>query len=159
MTADASPPYRFGDLLALARRSWIIQVRALVEDAGFAGYRQADAWLLRLLGPQTRAIGQLGDAMGVSRQAARKLADGLVERGYAELCADPADARRTLVALTAYGQAYATAVAQSQDALNAAIRHRVSSRDLAAADSVLRAVFGSAEVRRRVDDTTPPPVG
>ncbi len=157
VTADATPTYRFGDLLALARRSWIRQMRQSTEGAGFPGYRQTDAWMLRLLIEQPWAIGRLGKAMGMSRQAARKLADGMVEREYAILRADPSDARRTLVVLTPRGEAYATAVADAQDTLNRAIGDRVGARDLAVADSVLRAVFPTAEARRLVDDGVAPP--
>jgi DNA-binding MarR family transcriptional regulator len=157
MASDASPPYRFGDLLALARRSWIRQVRARMEEAGFAGYRQTDAWMLRLLVRHPCAIGQLGEAMGVTRQAARQLADGLVERGYASFGTDPQDARRTLVVLTPSGESYARAVWQAQDALNNALSDRVSAADLAAADEVLRAVFPGDQARRRLDESIPPP--
>jgi DNA-binding MarR family transcriptional regulator len=156
VAADAIPPYRFGDLLALARRSWIRQVRAHMDAAGFPGYRQTDSWVLRLLSRQAWAIGQLGEAMGVTRQAARKLADGLAERGYAVFTTDPADGRRTLIVLTQAGETYAGAVAAAQDALNNSIRDRVSAADLAAADSVLRAVF-PADARRRVAAGVPPP--
>jgi DNA-binding MarR family transcriptional regulator len=157
MAADASPPYRFGDLLALARRSWIQQVRSRVQEAGFAGYRQTDAWMLRLLAHRPWAIGQLGDAMGITRQAARQLADGMVERGYATFGTDPADARRTLVVLTLGGESYARAVRQAQDALNSALADRVNAADLAVADAVLRAVFPGDQPRRRPDESMPPP--
>jgi len=159
VTHGASPSYRFGDLLALARRSWIRQVRELMDNAGFRGYRQTDAWILRLLTQQPRAIGQLGNAMGMTRQAARKLADGLVERDYAVLRSDPADARRTLVVLTPTGEAYGRAVAEAQEALNNAVRDRVSARDLEVADSVLRAVFPSVDGRRLANESVsfPPP--
>jgi DNA-binding MarR family transcriptional regulator len=157
MATDASPPYRFGDLLALARRSWIRQVRSRMEEAGFADYRQTDAWMVRLLVRRPWAIGQLGEAMGVTRQAARQLADGMVERGYACFGTDPQDARRTLVVLTPSGESYARAVWQAQDALNNALRDRVSAADLAAADAVLRAVFPGDQARRRLDESIPPP--
>ncbi len=94
--------------------------------------------------------------MGVTRQAARKLAQGMVERGYASFSADPADARRTLVILTKSGRSYARAVASAQDALNDTVRRRVNDAHLAIADGVLRAVF-SDEARRRVDANVPPP--
>jgi DNA-binding MarR family transcriptional regulator len=157
MATDASPPYRFGDLLALARRSWIQQVRSRVEEAGFADYRQTDAWMLHLLTQRSWAIGQLGEAMGITRQAARQLADGMVERGYATFGTDPADARRTLVVLTPGGESYARAVRQAQDALNNALRDRVSAADLAVADVVLRSVFPGDQARRRLDESIPPP--
>jgi DNA-binding MarR family transcriptional regulator len=128
-----------------------------MEEAGFADYRQTDAWTLRLLVQRPWAIGQLGDAMGVTRQAARQLADGMVERGYATLGTDPRDARRTLVVLTPSGEAYARAVSKAQDALNDALRERVSALDLAAADAVLRAVFPGDQARLRLDEAIPPP--
>ena len=99
MADNARSPYRFGSLLALARRSWIEQVRERMQEAGFPGYRRSDAGVLALLLQQPLAIGQLGEAMGISRQAARQMADGLVERGYATFGTDDADARRTLVVL------------------------------------------------------------
>jgi DNA-binding MarR family transcriptional regulator len=159
MATDASPPYRFGNLLALARRSWIEQVRERMREAGFPGYRRTDAGILALLLRRPLAIGQLGEALGVSRQAARQLADGLVERGYASFGTDQADARRTLVVLTPSGKAYGRAIWAAQDALNQTVRNRVSQADLAAADAVLRAVFPDDKARQRVDERLPPPTG
>jgi DNA-binding MarR family transcriptional regulator len=156
VTADARFPYRFGDLLALARRSWVAQLRDRLDRAGYPGYRQTDSWMLRLLSQQPSALGRLGDAMGVTRQAAAKLAQGLVERGYATLEADPTDGRRTLVVLTRKGRVYARAVAAAQAALNEAVRARVSDQQLEAADAVLRSVF-SNEDRPRVDAAVLPP--
>jgi DNA-binding MarR family transcriptional regulator len=156
MATDASPPYRFGNLLALARQSWIEQVRERMEEAGFPGYRRSDAWVLALLLRRPLAIGQLGEAVGISRQAARQMADGLVERGYATFGTDDADARRTLVVLTLMGKAYGRAIWMAQDALNERVRSRVSEADLAAADAVLRAVFPDDDARQRVDKRMPP---
>ena len=159
MATNASPPYRFGNLLALARRSWIEQVRDRMQQAGFPGYRRTDAGILALLLQRPLAIGQLGEALGISRQAARQLADGLVERGYASFGTDQADSRRTLVVLTPSGQAYGRAIWAAQDALNEMVRNRVSEADLAAADAVLRAVFPDDKARQRVDQRLPPPTG
>jgi DNA-binding MarR family transcriptional regulator len=149
VTPDATQPHpqphpqsqRFGDLLALARLSWIRQIRAHLDEAGFAGYRRSDSGVLGLLAQRPLAIGQLGEALGITRQAARQLADGVVERGYASFSADPADARRTLVVLTPAGARYARAAGEAQRALNDDVRGRVSAADLAAATRVLRAVF------------------
>ncbi len=157
MAAHARPPYRFGSLLALARRSWIEQVRERMQQAGFPGYRRTDAGILALLLQRPLAIGQLGEALGTSRQAARQLADGLVERGYASFGTDQADARRTLVVLTPSGKAYGRAIWAAQDALNQSVRNRVSQADLAAADAVLRAVFPDDDARQQVAERLPPP--
>jgi DNA-binding MarR family transcriptional regulator len=146
-------------LLALARRSWIEQVRERMQEAGFPGYRRSDAGILALLLQRPLAIGQLGEALGISRQAARQLADGLAERGYASFGTDQADSRRTLVVLTESGKAYGRAIWAAQDALNETVRNRVSQADLAAADAVLRAVFPDDQARQRVDGRLPPPTG
>jgi DNA-binding MarR family transcriptional regulator len=156
MTDNARRPYRFGNLLALARQSWIEQVRDRMQETGFPGYRQSDAVVLALLLRRPLAIGQLGEARGISRQAARQLADGLVERGYATFGTDDADARRTLIVLTPRGKAYGRAIWMAQDALNETVRGRVSEADLAAADAVLRAVFPDDGARQRVDKRMPP---
>jgi DNA-binding MarR family transcriptional regulator len=156
MADNARAPYRFGNLLALARRSWIEQVGQRMHEAGFPGYRRTDAGILGLLLPRPLAIGQLGEALGITRQSARQLADGLVERGYAAFGADDADARRTLVVLTPRGRAYGRAIWTAQDALNETVRSRVSEADLAAADAVLRAVFPDGDARQQVDRRMPP---
>jgi DNA-binding MarR family transcriptional regulator len=157
MAENARHPYRFGNLLALARRSWIEQVRERMQEAGFPGYRRSDAAIFGRLLQQPLAIGQLGEAMGITRQAARQMADGLVERGYATFGTDPADARRTLVVLTPRGEAYGRAIWLAQDALNERVRSRVSEADLAAADAVLRAVFPDTAARQQVDKRIPRP--
>jgi DNA-binding MarR family transcriptional regulator len=158
MATNASPLYRFGSLLALARQSWIEQIRERMQEAGFPGYRRADARMLSLLLPRPLAIGQLGEALGISRQGARQLADGLVERGYASFGTDPADSRRTLVVLTPSGKAYGRAIWLAQDELNDMVRNRVSEADLAAADAVLRAVFPDEKARQQIDERLPPPL-
>lgn len=150
VTLGASPEYRFGGLLALARLSWIRQIGARMEQIGYPGYRRSDAAVLRLLADRSHAIGELGEAMGITRQAARQLAGGLVKRGYATLGTDPADARRTLVVLTPSGEKYTAAVWQAQATLNEAVRARVSAADLAAAIRVLQAVLPDEEVSRRL---------
>ena len=48
MNTDANP-YRFGDLLALARQSWVHRMAAELENRGFADYRLTDAATLRRL--------------------------------------------------------------------------------------------------------------
>ena len=80
---STSPPYLFGDLLALARQSWVRQMASRLDQRGYSGYRRSDAAVMRFLTRDAAPIGQLGSVLGVSRQAARKIADGLVQRRYA----------------------------------------------------------------------------
>lgn len=154
------PSYRFGDLLALARRAWVREMAARLEDAGYSEYRRSDAAALRLLargGPV--AIGELGSLLGVTRQAARKLADSLLQRGYASVERDAADARRLNVTLTRRGSAYARAIVDVIEALNRELAQRVDPAQLRAADAVLRASISDEVARANAARLVAPPPG
>jgi DNA-binding MarR family transcriptional regulator len=134
-------PYLFGDLLALARRSWIRQMAARLERLGYADYHRSDAASLRVLRRGPIAVGRLAGTLDVTRQAARKLVAGLERRAYARTERDAHDSRKLNVVLTARGEAYAAAVVQTIEALNRELGERVDAAQLAAADAVLRAVI------------------
>jgi DNA-binding MarR family transcriptional regulator len=156
MTQDATP-YRFGDLLALARRSWVLRMVAELEARGFSDYRASDAGAVRLLAAGPAPVGRLAPVLGVTRQAARKVTRGLEERGYATTSPDPHDGRKLNVTLTPAGRDYAEAITQVIAGLNQALAARVQPGPLAAADAVLRAAIDNddlARVARRI----PPPV-
>jgi Mn-dependent DtxR family transcriptional regulator len=99
--------YRFGDLLGLARQSWITQMASGLAAKGYGEYRRSDAAAVRQLQRGPMSIGRLGTALGVTRQAARKVADGLERRGFATVARDEVDARQVKVVLTSEGDAYA----------------------------------------------------
>lgn len=157
MTDSSAGPYLFGDLLALARQSWVQQMAVRLGDAGYADYRRSDAAALRLLRRRPASVGELGTALGVTRQAARKVADGLVLRGYASTQRDPADARRLNVVLTPAGQRYAAALILVINSLNAELAARVDQSQLAAADAVLRAAIVGEPGQRRAQRLVRPP--
>ncbi|HEV2361803.1 MAG TPA: MarR family winged helix-turn-helix transcriptional regulator [Acidimicrobiales bacterium] len=155
---DESGPYLFGDLLALARASWIRQMAADMAAAGYDDYRRSDAAVMRiLLGSGPVSITGMGEILGVSRQAARKLLDGLLERSFAETTRHQTDARAVEVALTAEGRRYATAVVATIHKLNRELASRVPASDLRRADSVLRAALSDPGERERADRLVSPP--
>lgn len=157
MTKEATP-YRFGDLLALARRSWVLRMTSELQTRGFGDYRASDAAAVRLLAAGPAPVGHLGPVLGVTRQAARKVARGLEERGYATSSPDPQDARKLNVALTPAGRDYAEAITQVIDTLNQALAARVQPGHLAAADTVLRAAIDNDDlthVARRIPPPSP----
>jgi len=147
MTDLSSTPYRFGDLLALARQSWIRQMSAGLAAAGYADYRRSDAGAVRLLQRGPRSIGQLGEALGITRQAARKVAAGLEQRGLATVRRDERDGRQFNIALTASGDGYAEAIRAVINNLNRGLTGKVTPDQLAAADAVLRAVLADEHTR------------
>ena len=157
MLRKSTSPYRFGDLLALARQSWITQIADGLTAKGYDDYRRSDAAAVRMLQRGPMSIGRLGAALGVTRQAARKVADGLERRGFVTLARDEIDTRQVKVALTPDGEAYADAVRSVIERLNRAVTRKVRRADLAVADAVLRAVLADDHTRRLAEFLGPPP--
>ncbi|TAM68479.1 MAG: MarR family transcriptional regulator [Microbacteriaceae bacterium] len=156
MRASSRPPYRFGDLLALARQSWVRQLGGALAEAGYPDYRPSDALVMRLLLRGPLAVGRLGDALGVTRQAARKVATGLESRGYATVEKDARDGRQTNVTLTSRGRDFAHTIVSMIDRLDAALAACLTPEQLTAADTVLRAVLGDEHSRALAAFVAPP---
>ena len=148
VSRKSTDPYRFGDLLALARQSWITQMAEELHAMGYDDYRRSDAAAVRQLLRGPMSIGRLGAALGVTRQAARKVADGLENRGFVAFARDREDGRQVKVSLSGDGEIYAGAVSTVIDRLNRDLASRVEPSDLAAADSVLRAVLADDHTQR-----------
>jgi DNA-binding MarR family transcriptional regulator len=157
MAGESTGAYRFGDLVALARFSWLGQMTSRLERLGYAGYRRGDSAVLRMLLPDPLPVGRLGAGLGVTRQAARKVADALEQRGYATTERDSRDTRQLNVALTQLGRDYAVAVAAVAEELNQEVAGRVSPDQLAAADTVLRAALFDDGARQRASRLPRPP--
>jgi len=151
MPAQSSAPYPFGDLLALARQSWLGEMARRLAERGHDGYRRSDAAAMRLLRRGPVPVGRLGTGLGVTRQAARKVADGLQRRGYATTRRDPRDSRQVNVVLTPAGQDYAGAVVAVIEELNREVSLRVDAAQLVVADAVLRAALFDDSARQRAD--------
>ena len=156
MAFSSTKPYRFGDLLALARRSWVEQLAAGLAAAGYRDYRRSDAAVVRLLQRAPMSVGRLGDALGVTRQAARKLVTGLEQRGFVAVRRNEQDARQLNVVLTANGETYARAVVAVINKLNRRIARRTTPEQLAAADTVLRAILADEHTRTLAAYLDPP---
>jgi DNA-binding MarR family transcriptional regulator len=120
-----------------------------LERRGYADYRRTDAAALRMLWQSPLPVGRLGAGLGVTRQAARKVADGLEQRGYATTERDSRDTRQLNVTLTQFGRDYARAVTAVIEELNQEVAGRVSPDQLAAADTVLRAALFDDGARQR----------
>lgn len=136
----AGPPL-FGDLLALARQRWIRQMAAGLARRGYGDYRRTDAAVCRRLLRGPTAVGQLAAGLGMTRQAARKIVEGLEVRRLATTARDAGDARRVIVSLTPAGERYARTVVDVLTALNDELARRIDPDALAAASHVLRAVI------------------
>ena len=114
---------------------------------GFHDYRRSDPLVLRSLRGGEVALGSLGPTLGLTRQGARKVVSGLVERDYARVLHSTEDSRRRFVELTPKGREYLAAVVATLRALNDEVVAHVDADHLAGAYSVLEFVkdgFGVA---------------
>jgi len=123
---------------------------------GYGRFRRSDPAAVRMLQRGPMSIGRLGAALGVTRQAARKVAGGLERRGFAILARDEIDTRQINVVLTPDGEAYADAVQSVIEKLNRAVTRNVRPADLAVADTVLRAVLADDRTQRLAELLAPP---
>ncbi len=156
---ESTPQYLFGDLLALARQDWVEQMADRLSELGYRDYRRTDALAMRTLARRPRTISELGVAFGVSRQAARKIVDGLRVHGFVAESRDEVDGRRVNVALTESGRDYATAVVEVIATLNRELTDRVPPELLKAADTVLRVSIRNPALRQRADRFVAMPSG
>jgi DNA-binding MarR family transcriptional regulator len=147
----------FGDLLALARQSWVRQMAAGLAARGYDDYRQSDAAVMRILYRRPLPVGRLALVLGVTRQAARKVAEGLEQRDLARTERDSDDSRKLNVVLTPVGKAYAQAVTAVLHALNRELAQRVDAGQLTAADAVLRAAITDPDIHQRATRIQAPP--
>ncbi|HEX3823306.1 MAG TPA: MarR family transcriptional regulator [Mycobacteriales bacterium] len=156
MQPRASPGYRFGDLLALARQDWVRQMSAELLRAGYADYRITDAAVMRLLLQGPLSVGEVAAGLGVTRQAARKIGRGLEVRGYVLAAPDPDDARRLNATLTPDGATYAGRITTAISRLNRRVVARTAPDDLTAIDAMLRSIITDQDIRRRASRIPPP---
>src|SRR5580658_3414830 len=118
MSPDPVAKMLFGDLLAQARERWIRAMAKRLGALGFEDYRRSDPLVLRSLRSGEVSLGSLTEIIGLTRQGARKVVSGLVDRGYARVTSSTSDSRCRMVALTPLGREYLAAVVATLRALN-----------------------------------------
>lgn len=132
MLSDRSSTGSPGADLALgllgAFRALVDDVHADLAGAGYPDARPVHGFALQAIGQGGATAAELGQRLGVSKQAAGKTIDRLAERGWVERATDPQDARRKIVTITAGGwgllresaAAFDRALAARTDAVGAA---------------------------------------
>ncbi|MBT2213541.1 MarR family winged helix-turn-helix transcriptional regulator [Actinomadura sp. NEAU-AAG7] len=89
--------------LFLAFRTIIDEAHEELARQGHPDMRPMHGFVFQAIGPHGTTAVELGRRLGVSKQAAGKMVESLERLGYVERAADPADARRKIVRLTAHG--------------------------------------------------------
>ena len=96
-----------------------------------------------------RNIGEVGDLLGVTKQAAAKVVASLVEEGLVERRADPGDRRAAVLGLTPDGRRFLADAEAAYQAIEAGWAEVAGRRDVAAlrraVSTVLRSRYGPQE--------------
>ncbi|KAB1907462.1 MarR family winged helix-turn-helix transcriptional regulator [Micromonospora tulbaghiae] len=104
MATPDRPGFALPLLLLAGFRTLVDDLHAELAHQGHPELRPAHGFVLQAVGPAGTTASDLGQRLGVSKQAAGKTVDRLVALGYLERVDDPADARRKLVRMTAKGR-------------------------------------------------------
>ncbi|NIH85226.1 MarR family winged helix-turn-helix transcriptional regulator [Amycolatopsis granulosa] len=99
MTAGDMP-----GLLALTFRALMDEIHAHLAEEGFADVRPAHGFAFHFLSHRPATAVELGEHLGITKQAAVQLVDELAARGYVERRPHPTDRRSRLVVLAPRGR-------------------------------------------------------
>ncbi|MFY1618812.1 MarR family winged helix-turn-helix transcriptional regulator [Micromonospora sp. WMMD736] len=97
------PGFQLPLLLLAGFRTLIDDLHAELAREGHPDLRPLHGFVLQAVGVDGTTASELGQRLGISKQAAGKTVDRLVAVGYLERLDDPADARRRLVRMTPRG--------------------------------------------------------
>src|ERR671933_2788673 len=118
-------------LLVAANRCLDDRLVAAVRQTGARDMRPAFGFVIRAVAAEEPTVGRLAELLGVSRQAASKVSDEMVRRGYLLRAADPADRRRTRLRLSAKGRRVRERAAAESEAIEAELRAEGGDRAVA----------------------------
>ena len=136
-------------LLVAANRCLDDRLVAAVRQTGARDVRSAFGFVIRVVAAEEPTVGRLAELLGVSRQAASKVADEMVRRGYLLRAADPADRRRTRLRLSAKGRRVRERAAAESEAIEAELRAVCGDR---AVDGLRRALLAFVEREGALDE-------
>jgi DNA-binding MarR family transcriptional regulator len=128
-------------------RSLIDELHAELARHGHPDVRPVHGFAMQAIGPAGATASEVGRRLGVSKQAAGKTVDRLVDLGYAERVPDAADARRKLVQLTPRGRDALARSAAVFDELRARWARTIGAERLRDLESDLQRVVPAGGLR------------
>jgi DNA-binding MarR family transcriptional regulator len=111
-------------LITAANRCVSDRLVAAVADAGGEAMRPSFGFVLRAVAAEQPTVSRLAELLGVSKQAASRLADDMVSLGYLERIDDPGDRRRTRLRLSARGERIRSRALEESREMEAELRRR-----------------------------------
>lgn len=132
-------------LLRTARHTYAAAMRDELIANGLADLPRNGPSVLVAMRDGSPPLSQIARDLAVSKQAASKLIDLLVVRGFLARTVDSIDRRRISLTLTERGHDAAAAVEAGTDRVDAALADAVSATQLAGFRAGLRALVGLSE--------------
>jgi DNA-binding MarR family transcriptional regulator len=136
-------------ILVAANRCLNDRLIAAVRETGARDARPAFGFVIRAVDAEEPTVTRLAALLGVSRQAASKLADEMVQRGYLLRTSDPDDRRRTRLRLSAKGRRVRERAAAESARIEAELRATVGDR---AVDGLRRSLLAFVEGEGALDE-------
>ena len=130
-----------------AYRRMVDRVVEGLAAEGFSDVRPAHDFAMRAIVAGADSASGLAGRLGVSKQAAAKTIELLVERGYVDRTVDPADARRKRLSITARGDRVMQRGEELFAQERARLAEQIGAERLAAMTADLAAIVGDAAVR------------
>ncbi|MCC5575378.1 winged helix-turn-helix transcriptional regulator [Microtetraspora sp. AC03309] len=126
--------------LFLGFRTLIDALHAELARQGHPEMRPMHGFVMQAIGMRGTTAVELGQTLGVSKQAAGKTVETLERLGYVERARDPHDTRRKIVRLTPRGLDALTRSARIFEELRAGWAEKLGEERLRALEADLRAV-------------------
>ncbi len=122
-------------------------VHRLNEELAAQGYpnlRPAHGYAVLAVGPDGATTSQLGAQLGITKQAAAKLASQLERDGYLRRVDHPSDGRAQLLLRTERGEELLQAAVKAQDQIERDWAREIGEEKIHAMRSALESVLGQA---------------
>jgi DNA-binding MarR family transcriptional regulator len=128
-------------------RTLVDAARAELAERGYPDVRPSHEFAMRAIDAGADNASDLGRRMSMTKQAAARIVELLLEDGYIARDADPRDARRKRLVVTPRGHAMMTEGERIFDGLRAAFEQRIGSDELAALERNLAELVGDGRIR------------
>ena len=146
---DLAGDQPLGRLLAMALAAVIDELHERLAGVGWPRVRPMWGFVLLALRDRPRNIGEVGELLGVTKQAAAKVVASLVDEGLVERREDPGDRRAAVLGLTPDGRRFLADAEAAYQAIEDGWAQVAGRRDVAAlrraVTVVLRSRYGPQE--------------
>jgi DNA-binding MarR family transcriptional regulator len=124
-------------LLVAANRCLADRLGAAVATVGGEAMRPSFGFVIRAVAAEQPTVSRLAELLGVTKQAASRLADDMVRLGYLERVSDAADRRRVALRLTALGAGIMSRAREESAAIEAELADRFGAPAVASLRALL----------------------